>query len=105
MLIESRLVVSALFVSAVLLLLSGIAVLVGKSEAFERRVEWWRRQGLLKRTAVIAVLIGTIAYAGTKPLPGGGGDPSGTNVVETVEGGASTNLVDSVGSQVKAGQR
>ena len=110
MLIESRFIISSLFISAVILFLTGIAAFVGKSEAFERRVEWWRRQGPLKRVAVVAVLIGVIAYAGTKPDPSGGdgmggastndvtqveGDVNGTNDVGWIEGDA-TNLVGGV---------
>ena len=43
MLIESRFIVSFLFISTVLLFLTWIAALVGKSEAFEKHVAWWRK--------------------------------------------------------------
>ncbi|MBQ0031193.1 MAG: hypothetical protein KBT68_00155, partial [bacterium] len=100
MLIESRFIVSFLFISTVLLFLTWIAALVGKSEAFEKHVNWWRQQRLLKRAAVLAVLIGVIAYAGTKPDPSGGDDTgvSSTNDVTQVEGNASnTNDVGWIG--------
>ena len=100
MLIESRYIVSSLFISTVILFLGWIATLVGKSEAFEKHVNWWRQQRLLKRAAVVAVLIGVVAYAGTKPDPSGGDDTGGssTNDVTQVEGDASnTNDVGWIG--------
>ena len=53
----------------------------------------WRRQPKFRKTLVGIVLIGIVAYAGTKPDPTGGDETGGasTNDVAQVEGNASTN--------------
>ena len=80
-----------------------LVALAVEKHVFDPALRLWKSLSKFNKCVVAVILFGVVAFAGTKPLPGGGGDPSGTNVVEIVEGGASTNLVDSVGSQGEDG--
>ena len=83
-----------------------LVALAVEKHVFDQALRLWKSLSKFNKCVVAVILFGVVAFAGTKPLPGGGDggdDPSGTNVVEVVEGGASTNLVEDVGSQGEGG--
>lgn len=83
-----------------------LVALAVEKHLFDPALRLWKSLSRFNKCVVAAILFGALAFAGPKPLPGGGdggGDSTGTNVVEIVEGGASTNLVEDVGSQGEGG--
>ena len=58
-----------------------VAMAVEK-RVFDHALRRWKSLSRLNRCVVAAVLFGVVAFAGTKPMSGGGNDPAGTNVVE-----------------------
>ena len=84
---------SALVIAAALWIAYFVALAVEK-RILDRAIRRWKSLSKLGKCAVALVLVGFIAYAGTKPSSGDGGgadggdDPAITNVVEGAEGDA-----------------
>ena len=91
---------SALAIAAALWIAYLVALAVER-RIFDQAIRRWKSLSKLGKCVVALVLIGFVAFAGTKPSPGGGGgtdggdDPAITNVVEDAEGDA-TKLVGGV---------
>ena len=90
---------SALAIAAALWIAFFVALAIEK-HIFDQPKAFWKSLSKLKKTSLVVVLLGFIAFAGTKPTPGGGSgdgdDSSSTNQVEVVEGESNTNLVEGV---------
>ena len=69
-----------------------LVVLAVEKHLFDPALRLWKSLSRFNKCVVAVILFGVVAFAGTKPLPGGGGDPSGTNVVEIVEGEAEVKV-------------
>ena len=82
--------------------LAYLVALAVEKHLFDHALRLWNSLSRPKKCVASVLFVCVVAYAGTKPLSGGGDDggddPTGTNVVEIVEGDA-TNLVENIGGE------
>ena len=87
--------------AAAALWIAYLVALAVEKRIFDQAIRRWKSLSKLGKCVVALVLVGFVAFAGTKPSSGDGGgtdggdDPAITNVVEGAEGDA-TNLVGGV---------